>query len=362
MLTSLNNVIALIISALLINMLSIYILKDKNKNAIKLSFSYICILMLIWLIGLILQITLSTRFNIPPIYFDYFVYIGACLMPVGFYNFYKTFSNTKYKLNKKLLIIPILSLILLWTNDFHHLFYKVYSTDFNKTVYGWYSYYVYTTYNLILYIISLVGLTRYSIKNAGLFSKQAILFLIGTLIPLIQNFLGSFGIINMSIYITPICFSFTTIFFAFAIFKFNFLKVAPIALQRVVDRISDSYAILNEDYEITDFNETFIKTFKVKLPSSLRGKHFAVFLKEVGLKDKIKEFGKYIENIDKSKKIQTFELSVPKFKKFFNVEITSIIVNGQFLGILVLFKDITQHVHDMESLKNNQELLIEQER
>ena len=362
MLTSINNVIALIVTALLINMLSIYLLRNKSKNTMKISFSYLCILMLIWLIGLILQATLSTRLNIPPIYFDYFVYIGACLMPVGFYNFYKTFSNTKYKLNKKLLIIPILSLILLWTNDFHHLFYKVYSTDINKTVTGWYCTYIYSPYNLILYIVSLIGLTRYTIKNAGLFSKQAILVLIGSIVPLALNILGSFGLINMSIYLTPICFSFTVILFAFAIFKFNFLKVAPIALQRIVDRISDSYAILNEDYEITDYNETFVKTFKIKVPSSLCGKHFATFLRDIGLKDKIKEFGKYIEKIDQTNKVQTFELEIPKIKKIFNVEITSINTNGQFLGILILFKDITQHIHDMESIKNNQELLIEQER
>ena len=180
MLTSVNNVVALIVTALLINLLSIYLIRNKSNNTMKVAFSYLCVLMLIWLIGLILQATLSTRLNIPPIYFDYFVYIGACLMPVGFYNFYKTFSNTKYKLNKKLLIIPILSLILLWTNDLHHFFYKVYSTDISKTVGGWYLNYVHGTYNILLYLISFIGLIKYTIKNAGLFSKQAILILIGS--------------------------------------------------------------------------------------------------------------------------------------------------------------------------------------
>ena len=362
MLTSTNNLVALIVTALLINVLLIYVLKNKSQNNIKKSFSYLCILMLIWLIGLILQATLSTKLNISPIYFDYFVYIGSCMMPVSFYHFYKTFSNTKYKLNKKLLIIPILSLILLWTNDLHHLFYKVYSTNINTTEAGWYFTYIYSPYTLILYIISLIGLTRYSIKNAGLFSKQAILFLLGTLIPLTLNLLGSFGVINMSIYITPICFSFTILIFAFAIFRFNFLKVAPIALQTIVDRISDSYVILNDDYEITDYNETFVNTFKVKNKGALRGKHFAVFLKEMNLKDEIKTFAERLEKIDTASRTKTFRLYVSKLNKTFNVEISSIMVNGQFLGILVLFKDITQHINDMQALKNNQELLIEQER
>ena len=361
MLTSLNNVLILSGICCFILFLLYYSLNTKKQNNVIKAFSYICFLMVIWLFGLILQATLSKKLNIPPIYFDYFVYIGTCFMPVAFYNFSKIFSNTKYKLNKLLCIVPIISLLVLWTNNFHHLFYKKYSIYMSETVTGPYAN-VHIIYTYLLLIISFVSLIRYSIKNAGIFSKQAILFTIGSLIPIVINVLGTLGIIDLSIHATPICFAFTVLFYALAIFKFNFLTVAPIALQRIVDRISDSYVILNEDYGITDYNETFVKTFKVKNPSSLRGKHFAVFLKDIGLKEKIEEFGKYIEKIDKSKKIQNLELEVPKINKYFNIEITSIIVNNQFLGILVLFKDITQHIHDMESLKNNQDLLIEQER
>ena len=36
--------------------------------------------------------------------------------------------------------------------------------------------------------------------------------------------------------------------------------------------------------------------------------------------------------------------------------------NGQSLGILILFKDITQHIEDMENLKDSQSILMEKER
>ena len=145
-------------------------------------------------------------------------------------------------------------------------------------------------------------------------------------------------------------------------FKFDLFKVAPIALQRIVDRISDSYVILNEDYEITDYNETFVKTFHIANTSKLRRTHFATFLKEKNLTSSIKEFNKHISKIEDNDKAKSFELYVPKINKYFNIEITSINLNNQFLGILVLFKDITQHVEDMQNLKNNQDLLVEQER
>ena len=36
-------------------------------------------------------------------------------------------------------------------------------------------------------------------------------------------------------------------------FKFDFLKITPIALQRIVDRMSDGYIIVNDETVITDF-------------------------------------------------------------------------------------------------------------
>ena len=68
----------------------------------------------------------------------------------------------------------------------------------------------------------------------------------------------------MSIYVTPICFTITVICYALAIFKFKFLSIAPIALQNIVDRISDGYLVVNEDNKIIDFNETFLILFNLR--------------------------------------------------------------------------------------------------
>ena len=53
---------------------------------------------------------------------------------------------------------------------------------------------------------------------------------------------------------------------------------------------------------------------------------------------------------------------MPKKDKYFNVEISSINSKGSFLGILILFKDITQHIHDLKTISDNQETLMEKER
>ena len=48
--------------------------------------------------------------------------------------------------------------------------------------------------------------------------------------------------------------------------------------------------------------------------------------------------------------------------KYFTVEINTLYNKDVFLGILLLFKDITQHKKDMQAIKDNQDMLMEKER
>ena len=339
-----------------------YVSRRKTKTQLDKIFILTFSLFIFWMLGSILQIVFVDIFHAMPIYFDYFSYISGCLLPVAFYFIAQIFTKTKIAFKKRhllLFVIPLLSLIMLWTNDIHHLFYKVYSTEISKNVFGEY-FYVHMIYTYVLFAASLFILIKYTIKNSGFFSRQAIAIFVGALIPIITNILGFMNIIPISIYVTPITFAFTAICLTFAMFKFDLFKATPIALQRIVDRISDSYVVLNENYEMSDFNETFLSTFKIKDSSNIRGISFVEFLKENNLN--IKEFSNHIEKILGNDKTENFELYIKKINKYFNVEITSIIVNGESLGILVLFKDITQHKTDMKTIQDNQEVLMESER
>ena len=189
-------------------------------------------------------------------------------------------SKTKIKLKPRYLllcIIPIITLFVLWTNDYHHLFFKHYSTNMSEIITGP-MHTINAIYSYLLLLLGVFYLLKYSIKNQGLFSKQSILILLGISIPVVLNFLGTCKIIPMTVYVTPISFSLSMLFFAFAILKFQFLGATPIALQKIVDRMSDSYLVLNDDGTITDFNQTFLVTFKIK-DIALRGQNFDTFCK-----------------------------------------------------------------------------------
>ena len=339
------------------------VLQQKSKKQIQVAFQIIFGLMLLWLVTISFQIVLTRTTNISMKYFYDIYFVSLCFLPLAFLFMVSAFEKGSVKLRRidiLLFIIPTLTVILMWTNDYHHLLYKDYSSSLSAS-YGWY-FYVHAIYTYSMFGIALIRLLRYTIINSGFFSKQAMLIIIGTLIPIIVNFLGSFKIIPVSIYATPISFSITILCIFIAMFKFNFLEVTPIALKKIVDSISDSYLILNNDDVITDFNATFLKTFKFK-DEDIRKKDFFEMVKYINLPSTdIKKFHSILNEVKYKNKSAQFNFYFSKIKKYFNIEISKLTSSGELIGVLILLKDTTQHMEDMQTIKNNQDMLIEQER
>ena len=352
----------LVLSTLLTVVMFVYISCQKDRKQLHNVFCLNLFCSLIISVGVLCQAVCNYFFSIPSIWFENIIYIGTCFLPLTVFFTSLIFTNTKITFKKSyllLLVIPILSLVVLWTNDLHHLFYIQYSSSFTDTIYGPY-FYVHSVYTYLLLIIGIGRLLIFSIRNAGFFSKQSLLISIGLACPVIVNVLGSFlKLIPMTVFVTPISFSVSIICFALAIFKFDFLGIAPIALRKIADRMSDCYLVLNDDGTITDFNQTFLVTFKIK-DIALRGQNFDEFCKS----NKI-NYGKIKNAIAKtkdSKKTVSFEFHARRIHKIFSVEVNTIYSDGVSLGTLILFKDITQHIEDMETIKNNQDILMERER
>ena len=353
----------LLISVIAIIFILYFVLHKKPIKQIQRVFSFTLVCVLIISFGVLLQYICYNKYNINPTFFENFIYIGTCFLPVSMFLMSKVFSETKIKFKKSyslLFIIPILTLIIVWTNKYHHLFYKQYSANLNEMQYGTY-FYIHTIYSYGLLFISMISLIISSNKNSGLFSRQSLCFIIGTLIPVIANVLGYLGIVNMSVLVTPICFSMAMLFYAIAIFKFNFLSVAPIALQKVVDRISDSYVVLDDTYNITDFNHTLTTTFNIS-EKELRKSSLFSLVKKLKLNIDTQKLLELIQKAKKTKHTVRIEKELKTINKYFNIEICSIYSEDMYLGTLILLKDITQHIEDMHTIEDNQDRLIETER
>lgn len=151
----------------------IYILKKITKTQLQQIFAVNLILLITTCIFMFLQLQFSEKLNIAPIYFDYYSYIGIIFLPISLYFTTDIFINTKIQFKAKhllLFIIPVLSLILLWTNDLHHLFFKSYSIQLLECEFGPF-FIINQIYSYALYFISILNLINFFKNNSGLFTR-----------------------------------------------------------------------------------------------------------------------------------------------------------------------------------------------
>lgn len=354
--------ILLIVSTLLVLFVLFYCLTQKSGKQIQKLFSIVLICVLIICIGVLLQAILSYKFGINPILFEGYIYIGTCFLPVALFFVARAFVNTKITFSVKhllLFIIPITTILIVFNNS--PLFYKHYSSNLNEMAYGNY-FLVHIAYTYGLFLISIILMLKYSAKNAGFFSRQSVSIIIGTMIPIVVNILGMLRLLNMNVYLTPISFSITMLFFALAIFKFKFLNVVPIALQKIVDRISDGYIVIDENHIIIDFNKPFLEIFSLNGNNIRNKKLFDLISERSDIKIKIEVLSDILKKTEKTS--ETFEIQkhFDSINKYFNIEINSITSKNSFLGTLILFKDVTQHKLDLQEIKEKQDIIIERDR
>ncbi len=358
-----SSLVLLLLSTLILFVMLYSINKTNSRKKLVRYFSILIVLLLIWNLGLTLQLLLAERLGVSPIYFDFITYFGIVFVPVTLLLIAVTFIKPDFKLKNKhfsLLIVPIFSLATLYTNDFHHLFYIKYSTVLNEIIYGPFLY-LHLIYTYSLVAISLILLLKHSIKYSGAFSIQSLLFLAAIAIPVIINIAGMLNIFNgMDIYLTPISFAASFLLIAISIFKFDFLNINTIATQLIIKAISDSYIVLNRENEITLCNNSFLDNFSIKEDELLN--HNIYDIKEIR-----KEFSKddldlSFELIRTTKKKITTEKYFKRTDKYFSIDVSPILKNDSYIGTLIILKDVTEKEHDKLKIKANQDLLVEQER
>jgi signal transduction histidine kinase len=343
------------------------ILKYRKKVQMHYVFLALTLLLTIWNISTLFENYIRRLFNYTEIIFVNINYISICLIPVCIYFLGLTYAETKITFTWKhmlLFVIPIITTVIIWTNHSHHLFFINFSVYSREAVYGIY-YYFHSLYSYTLIGIGMYYLFSSSLRNSGFFSKQSNLILIGIIVPLAVNIIYSFNLAPLTFDINSVVFTFASACFAIAILKFQFLNIAPIALQQVMDRISDSFVVTNEEGVIIDFNLTMQNVFKDVLSIKRNEEFFRVLGQSEYFSPE--SLHKWKKNFNTMKNLQNpviFEdhIKGENFDKYFNIEITPIISKKNYLGNIILFKDITENIRYINTIQEKHTIMMEQER
>lgn len=356
-LTSISTISSIIIM--------IVLFRNKKKTQINRVFIAFNTLVVIWNISTFMESYIRKLYDYTEMIFVNINYFSICFVPVCILFLGLVYAKTKIRFSYKyflLFIIPVFTTIIIWTNDLHSLFFIKYSIYSKEAIYGSY-YYFHSIFSYSLIFIGLYYLFSASIKNSGFFSNQSKLILTGIIGPLFVNIIYSFNILPLTFDINSVAFTFTSICFSVAILKYNFLSIAPIALQTVVDRISDGFLVVNEEFRVINFNKTIETTFK-DIATIRRNETLQNIMEGTSL---INEFDNLV-HIIKNAKDAGIPISIEKhieesnFDKHFKIEVTPIISNNSYLGTIILFKDITENIKHIETIEEKHAIMMEQER
>lgn len=331
-------------------------------NNLYLAFS---IFISVWLIS-VLCMWLTPLENGTAMYiWDSMSNIGAAYLPAMALMIAICFVNNGVILPKwswLLLIVPTITVLVVWTNPLHHLHYKVFSVLASEVEFGPYMA-VSGGYSYVCLLFSMIFLLRFGLKNRKMYFWQSMAICLGDLVPMVISMLATFKIANFSIAATPIAFLMTVILHGVAIYKLNFLKVTPVAIQNVLDNISDGYLIISDGGVIMDYNTPFYEMIGREYGFRINGSFTELQKSEAGNQAVIHNLAETMRESMGGESPLTYEQNIVKNSKnySYSVEITPIRLEQQLVAFVAMFKDVTKLKENMERLRKNENMLMERE-
>ncbi|MEV5029882.1 histidine kinase N-terminal 7TM domain-containing diguanylate cyclase [Paenibacillus sp. LPE1-1-1.1] len=180
----------------------------------------------------------------------------------------------KFKKSWIFFVIPAITLLMVSTNEFHHLFYKQLflhpnvATPMVDVVPGlWY--YVHGSYTSGSMFASLFILWRYWRRTKSVYRKQIITLAIGITLPMLGALAYVLGLTPLGMDPVPILICITSTLYVTSIFSTSLLTVAPIAREHIFESMRDGVLVLNLENQIMDFNGAATKIIPALSPKAI---------------------------------------------------------------------------------------------
>jgi signal transduction histidine kinase len=171
------------------------------------------------------------------------------------------FTGTAPSIRKKLAIglffIPATVFVLHLTNDWHHLIYVQYELNaanggipLYTTVKGpWYI--VHALYNYAVLLFGIGLFIRMYLYSYSIVRRQIGVLIVGAAAPLLCNVFFWFG---FTVDLTPFGFAVSGSVYLWGIWRFNLLRLGPLAMEKVFRTIRDGVVLLDYEDQIIGYN------------------------------------------------------------------------------------------------------------
>ncbi len=174
------------------------------------------------------------------------------------------YARQAHLLNRRglllLFVIPVITVILVMTNDWHRLIWQDIIPASNaldaRMIYShgpWF--WVAAAYNYLCVLGGTGILLWAAVRASWVYRRQAWAVIIGVAIPWIANLAYLLGRNPFpGIDPTPIAFALTGVVYAWTIFRFQLFDLAPVARDALIERLTDAVLVLDTKNRIADLN------------------------------------------------------------------------------------------------------------
>jgi len=200
------------------------------------------------------------------IWWSKFSYFGIVSVPPLWFLFSESFTKEQVwsRVPKVFLlwIIPIITIAMVMTNDFHHLIWAdiIQITDAPNSpliyVHGLF-FWVNMSYSYLLIAIGTFMLIKMAVSSQQLYKFQVYTLLIGVAIPWIGNIIYLSKVLShLGMDFTPVSFVLSGLLLSVGFFRFRMFDIIPVARDVIYDRINDAIIVTNEDGILVDMNQS----------------------------------------------------------------------------------------------------------
>lgn len=197
-------------------------------------------------------------------------YFGIPTTPVAFFLFAFLLSGKPIRdrrIQAGFALVCIAMCVLVWTDDSHHLVRQ----GLSFIAYGSYrvlhftkgpAYLANLTFCYSLLGIAIIRLIQMARRTDSLSRKHAQIILVGLSLPVAGNLCTIIGYQPMpGIDQTPIFFSLTACATAYGVFRWSLISVAPVARDKVIDRLADAVVVIDPRGRVVDANPAASRLF-----------------------------------------------------------------------------------------------------
>lgn len=238
-----------------------------------------------------------------------------------------------------LLTIPAISFLMVATNDFHHLHYRIFEIDpilgipyIHQEIGVWYLVHGAYTFACML-VATLLILFRWR-ETTSTYRPQLVALFFGQLVPMATAFIYLVGLTPPGIDPVPMVLWLTSLLYLWSINSSRLFTIMPIAKDRVFNSINDGVIVLDEAHRMIEFNRAAKNMFP-ELERSLHGLKF-----EKLWLDLTREAVPF--KIEAAEAVQEIQLVRQGVEYTYHVRISSLAYVGNTTGFLLIFADITE--------------------